>query len=119
MDLQPCPRGKFLALATDANRNIILDVKTGKQIRNLYGHCNDSYATPKVAWSCNGRYLLGNTQTENVVCVWDIASATLVKRIQGHAAPIRDLYSSSLTDCMVTTAYDKKTKIWMPAAPMS
>lgn len=37
MDIQASPDGKYLALATDTSRNIILDIGSGKQVRNLYG----------------------------------------------------------------------------------
>jgi WD40 repeat protein len=106
--------GKYLALATDMNRNIILDWKQQRIVRNLYGHQNDGFSHPKVAWSKNGQYLFGNTQNEGSICVWDIASATIVQRLSGsHAQPIRDLYSSSSTNTLVSTSFDKKTNIWL------
>jgi WD40 repeat protein len=108
--------GKYLALATDTSRNVVLDWATGKQIRNLYGHTNDGYSNPKLAWSQNGEYLLGNTQDAPSICVWDVASSSIIKRLEGHTNPIRDMYSSSLTDTLVTTAYDKKTSIWLATA---
>jgi WD40 repeat protein len=107
------PHGDYLALATDASRNIILEFATGQQLKNLYGHQNDGYSQPKVAWSKNGQYLYGNTQDESTICVWDIASSEIVKRLPGHGQPIRDMHSSSVTDTMATTCFDKKTKIWL------
>ena len=108
-----CKDDKFLALATDMSRNIVLDWATGKQIRNLYGHTNDGFSQPKIAWSQNGQYLLGNTQQDAHVCVWDIASSSIVDTLKGHTQPIRDMYSSSSTNSLVTTSFDKKTKIWL------
>jgi WD40 repeat protein len=108
-----CGHGNYLALATDTSRNIIVDFETGKQIRNLYGHKNDGYSQPKVAWSQNGQYLYGNTQDDCNICVWDIASATIVQRLEGHSNPIRDMYSSPGTETLVTTSFDKKTHIWL------
>lgn len=108
-----CRDNKYLACATDTSRNIILELSTGKQIRNLYGHQNDLYSQPKIAWSANGQYIYGNTQEESCVCVWDIASSQIVERLQGgHAHPIRALYSSPTSDTLVTTSFDKKTKLW-------
>lgn len=111
MDIKPF--GDYLALATDTSRNIIVELSTGKQLRNLYGHQNDGYSQPKVCWSSNGKYLFGNTQDEPVICVWDVASAEIVERLAGHTQPIRDLSSSLTTDTMVSSSFDKKTFVWL------
>jgi WD40 repeat protein len=115
MDMAVSPNGgKFLALATDTSRNIVIDIVTGKQLRNLYGHKNDGYSIPKICWSCNGQYIMGNTQEDGSICVWDVASAEIVKKLDPpHAMPVRDLFSSKLGDTLVTTAFDKQTKLWM------
>lgn len=118
MNLQPW-RDKYLAAATDNSRNFILDVNTGKIVRNLYGHSNDGYSQPKVAWSTSGEYLFGNTQEDSSVVVWDIASGEIVERLKGHTSPVRDIYSSPTSDTVVTTAFDKSTRIWFPPAEMA
>jgi len=112
--LVPSPCGKYIAAATDTSRNIILDAKTCRQVRNLYGHVNDGYSTPKIGWSFNGQYLYGNTQDEACVCVWDISSSSIVNRLVSHDGQIRDLFSSALSDTLVTVSYDKTAKIWLP-----
>jgi WD40 repeat protein len=104
---------KYLALATDTSRNMVLDITTQKQVRNLYGHANDGFSNPKLAFSQNGQYIIGNTQDNGNVCVWDIASSTMVTRLEQHQQPIRDLYSSAMTDTLVTTSFDKKTTLWL------
>ena len=109
--------GNYLALATDTNRNIIVEFETGKQVRNLYGHKNDGFSQPKVAWSKNGQYLYGNSQDESIICVWDVASSSIVKKLENeHTQPIRDLFSSQLTDTLVTTSFDKKTNLWFASS---
>jgi WD40 repeat protein len=117
MDLRPYD-SKYLAAATDANRNVVLDFNTGRIIRNLYGHSNDSYSTPKISWSRNGQYIFGNTQDSGCVCVWDVASSNIVDKLEGHANPVRDLYVGN-SDTLVTTSFDKKTKIWVPNSAMA
>ena len=108
------PKGKYLALATDTSRNIILNVEKGTIVRNLYGHKNDGFSQPKLAWSQNGQYLFGNNQEDSSICVWDIASSSIVQKLEGtHGQPIRDMHSSSLTDTLVTTSFDKKTVVWL------
>lgn len=111
-----CGHGDYLALATDTSRNIVLEFDTGKQVRNLYGHKNDGFSQPKIAWSKNGKYLYGNTQEDSKICVWDIASTEIVKWLEGHTNPIRDMQSSSLTETLVTTSFDKKTHIWLASS---
>lgn len=111
MDISPYEKD-YLALATDSSRNIIMDWRSSNQVRNLYGHKNDSYSQPKLAWSKNGQYLYGNSQHESVVCVWDIASSSIVERLEGHSNTVRDMYSSSSTQTLVTTSFDKKTQFW-------
>lgn len=108
MDMAPYGNN-YLALATDTSRNIVMDWRSGRQIRNLYGHQNDSYSQPKLAWSKNGQYLYGNTQHDSVVCVWDICSSTIVNRLEGHSNTVRDMFSSMSTDMLVTTSFDKMT----------
>ncbi|KAG7366238.1 WD-40 repeat-containing protein [Nitzschia inconspicua] len=108
--------GSYLALATDTSRNIIVDFQTGRQIRNLYGHDNDGFSQPKIAWSKNGQYLYGNSQNDSVICVWDIASSEIVDRLEGHDNTVRDIFSSQSTDTLVTTSFDKKTYIWLVPA---
>ena len=107
------PFGDYLALATDTSRNIIIEFATGKQIRNLYGHQNDGFSQPKISWSQNGKYLYGNTQDASSLVVWDIASASIVDRLEGHGNNVRDLFSSKSSDTVVTTSFDKKTYIWL------
>lgn len=118
MCLVPSPNGKYLAAATDTSRNIIFEKGTSRQVRNLYGHKNDGFSQPKVAWSSNGQYLLGNTQDDCSLCVWDIASGSIVKmlddKVGGHTGQIREIYSSSTSDTIATASFDKTAKIWLP-----
>jgi WD40 repeat protein len=99
----------YIALATDTSRNIVMDWRSGRQVRNLYGHQNDGYSQPKVAWSKNGHYMYGNTQDDSVVCVWDISSSSIVDRLDGHTNTVRDMFSSTSTDALVTCSFDKQT----------
>lgn len=111
----------FLALATDTSCNIILDIRNSgkmKQVRNLYGHVNDQFSQPKIKWSYNNQYMYGNTQNDTSLCIWDIGSSKLINEYKecngGHSNTIRDIYSSPYSDIVVTTSYDKQTKLWFP-----
>ena len=108
---------KYLAAATDASRIIVMDLRTGKQIRNLYGHQNDEYSQPKLAWSSNGAYIYGNSQHESVLYVWDVASSQMVQKLEGHGQPIRTIHSSNSDNLVVTSGFDKDVKFWF--APQS
>lgn len=118
LSMQPSPcGGKYIALATDTSRNIIMEVGTERIVRNLYGHKNDSYSNPKIAWSKNGQYLYGNSQDDNCIFVWDIASTSIIKRLDenygGHGGFVRDICSSSNSDTIVSVSFDKTAKIWL------
>ena len=113
MDLAVSPNGKYLCAATDASRNIILEVGTSNIIRDLYGHKNDGFSQPRIAWSRSGKYIYGNTQEDSSVCVWDIASAKMVNKLKSHQGQLRDIFSSQNTDTIVTSAYDKSVKVWL------
>lgn len=117
LSLVPSPNGEYIAAATDASRNIILKAGTDKIVRNLYGHKNDGFSNPKIAWSSNGQYLYGNSQDENDIYVWDIASSSIVKRLEGnaggHTSFVRDIFSSCTTDTLASISFDKSAKIWL------
>mmetsp|Transcript_8880 Transcript_8880/g.16025 ORF Transcript_8880/g.16025 Transcript_8880/m.16025 type:complete len:451 (+) Transcript_8880:174-1526(+) len=117
LSLLPSPNGEYLAAATDSSRNFIMKTGTDRIVRNLYGHKNDGFSNPKIAWSSNGQYLYGNSQDENCVYVWDIASASIVKRLDksdgGHSGFVRDIYSSRSTDTVASVSFDKAAKIWL------
>ena len=116
MGMESSADNKYLACATDSSRNMVLDWRSQSVVRNLYGHKNDSYSQPKLGWSFSGSYIYGNTQEENAVCVWDIASSQIVDKLEGgHSNIVRDLYSSSNSDTLVTTSFDKTTRFWKPA----
>ena len=118
MCLVPSPNGKYVAAATDTSRNIIFEKGSPRQIRNLYGHKNDGFSVPKIAWSSNGQYLLGNTQDDCSICVWDIASGDIVKKLDdkmgGHTGQVREIFSSPTSDTVATASFDKTAKIWLP-----
>ena len=117
LSLQPSPKGDYVAAATDVSRNIILKANSDRIVRNLYGHTNDGFSNPKIAWSSSGQYIFGNSQNENCVCVWDVASSSLVKRLDegngGHGGFVRDICSSSNTDTVATVSFDKTLKVWL------
>lgn len=113
LSLVPSPDGKYLGAATDTSRNIIFEAKSSKIVRDLYGHKNDGFSTPKIAWSKSSMYLFGNTQDDPCICVWDIAGSTIVKKLEGeHSGQIRDIFSSNDSDTLVTVSYDKTVKFW-------
>ncbi|GAX17404.1 hypothetical protein FisN_5Hh049 [Fistulifera solaris] len=110
MHLQLSPNQQYLAAATDANRNIILDLN-GDIVRNLYGHTADEFSTPKIVWA-NDSYVVGNTQDQAALCVWDVASSQLVERLTiPHTQPIRALCSSG-KNFVVTISFDKQACFW-------
>jgi WD40 repeat protein len=115
MDLSLSPNGKYLCAATDASRNIIIEVGTDNIIRDLYGHKNDPFSQPRIAWSSNGQYIFGNSQEDNSICVWDVASTKIIQRLQHHSSQVRDIFGSKESDTLVTASYDKTCTVWLNA----
>jgi len=113
MQLSLSPNGKYLCAATDTSRNIIIEVGTSNIVRDLYGHKNDGFSQPRIAWSSSGQYIFGNTQENSDICVWDIASTKMVNRLNGHTGQLRDIFSSEKGDTVVTASYDKTVKVWL------
>lgn len=117
LDMQVSPCRKFLALATDNHRHMVLDLATKRQVRNLYGHAADHFGTPVLAWSCNGQYLYCNDQHASALIVYDIAASRIVQSIsRPHARPIKALWSSRRTNTLVTTSFDRDTVVWFAPA---
>lgn len=115
MQLSLSPNGKYLCAATDTSRNIIIEIESDNILRDLYGHKNDSFSNPKVAWSSSGQYIFGNTQEDSSICVWDVASSKIVKKLSHHSGQIRDIFSSKTSDTLATASYDKSCTIWLNA----
>jgi len=127
MHLCASPDERYICAATDSSRNIILEIinpqggkaGSGTIIRDLYGHKNDGYSQPKVAWSKNGQYIFGTTQEDCSICVWDVASASIRKKLggagetNGHEKQIRDIFSSKISDTLVSASFDKSVIVWL------
>lgn len=106
---------KYLACATDANRHIIIDMENETTVRNLYGHQADGYSTPKLSWSSSGQYIYCNTQHSSNLIIYEVASGKIIEEIsKSHTRPIKDLYSASSSDMLLTTSFDRQTCIWFP-----
>jgi WD40 repeat protein len=113
LQLALSPDGKYICAATDASRNIIIEVGSSNIIRDLYGHKNDGFSNPRVAWSQNGQYIFGNTQEDCSLVVWDVASSKIVQLLKGHNGQLRDIYSSKNSDIVVTASFDKTCRVWL------
>jgi WD40 repeat protein len=113
LQLALSPDGKYICAATDASRNIVMEVGSSNIVRDLYGHKNDSFSNPRVAWSQNGQYIFGNTQEDCSLLVWDVASSKIVKALKGHDGQLRDIYSSKSSDIVVTASFDKSCRVWL------
>lgn len=59
------------------------------------------------------KYLYGNSQEENCICVWDIASSSIVKKLDGHTGLVRDIYSSGNSDTVTSVSFDRSAKVWL------
>lgn len=118
--------GKLLAAATDGAVHFVYRTGTSDVVARLCGHsvpADMSSHTPRVAWSPDERFLVGNGGQANELLVWSVLSESIVAKLSGHTAMIRDvavfpLPSGADTESwfgVVTASYDKTLGVWGPA----
>jgi hypothetical protein len=134
MDLRRSPAGpgarsgRFLLVATDKGRVLLLRGGTTEVLRTFVGHTAGDLSHPRVAWSPCGRYALSNTEESGTVYVWSVATARVVRRIGNedascrashcHRSAVRSLDVAAAADgtiLLATCAFDKRAKVWVQA----
>lgn len=105
--------GKWLAVATDKHRVIMLQAGTNNQVNNFYGATNDQYSNPRVCWSHNNTFIYATSQDRSITC-WDVKSAKVVKVIKNaHDKLVRDLKYHPKEEMLMTCSYDRTVKLWI------
>eukprot|EP00457_Paulinella_chromatophora_P007929 gb/GEZN01007955.1/.p1 GENE.gb/GEZN01007955.1/~~gb/GEZN01007955.1/.p1 ORF type:complete len:430 (-),score=69.70 gb/GEZN01007955.1/:194-1462(-) len=110
------PKEDFLLVSTDNHRIIMLDAKSGHQVRNFYGAKNDEYSNPAIAWSKDGRYIYSSSQ-DNLIYCWDAASEKVVATLKGHDRQVRDLDFDPSSQSLISCGFDRSVKIWTGPTP--
>jgi eukaryotic-like serine/threonine-protein kinase len=94
-------------LAVDPYGSVILcDTRTGKRLHEFTGLDGAAFA-----FSPDGK-LLVTSLSQGVCGVWDVATFTLIRRLEGHGHVISSLAFSPDGTRLLTAGLDRTTKVW-------
>ncbi len=115
------PDGRWLAAAGDDRVVFVYDTGTWEVHRSLVGHKGSVQC---LDWSNDGTRLASgsgrdkvvpNGIGENVTYIWDVESATVLMRLEGHTDGVLGV-AWSPDDARIATASDDRTaRVWDPA----
>jgi len=118
MYLTPSPNHKYILCCTDnkSGRTILFRNRSNAQPRIFYGAEIDEFTNPRCCFHSNGQYVF-ITSNDFSVCVFEIPTAKLVKKLYGHKAIVRDIsfiepseeYENGL---LISCSYDKTIRVW-------
>lgn len=107
------PDGKFILIGTDKNMHIMYQTGTNKRVRTFAGHNSGQYGKPRVAFSNDGKYIYSNSEGENCIYVYSVASEKVEYTLNGHSNIVRDVCSNLIDKSLLSCSYDKSVKYWI------
>eukprot|EP00056_Hartaetosiga_gracilis_P020193 m.18069 g.18069 ORF g.18069 m.18069 type:complete len:484 (-) comp8241_c0_seq1:48-1499(-) len=110
-DIRVSPSGKYLLVATDKDRVLLISRAAKCLVKVFYGATNDEYSNPRCCWDKDGVFVFSTSQTNEVV-VWEAKTQRVVAKLQGHTASIRDMQYSAKHNVLITASFDKTIRIW-------
>eukprot|EP00055_Hartaetosiga_balthica_P000349 m.136296 g.136296 ORF g.136296 m.136296 type:complete len:447 (-) comp10588_c0_seq1:852-2192(-) len=116
-DLSVSHNGKYLLVATDKDRVLLISRAARCLVKVFYGASNDEYSNPRCCWDSTGNYVFATSQTNEVI-VWEARTQRMVTKLEGHTAAIRDMHFSNKNNVLVTASFDKTIKVWGPDVEM-
>ncbi|RIA93265.1 WD40-repeat-containing domain protein [Glomus cerebriforme] len=118
MDISPSPHnhGKYLLVSTDDEngRIILFRTHSSQQIYNFYDLemiPDRKLTNPRHCWHPNGKYFF-TFGVDSFIRVYDVATKTIVHKLQGHKDIVRDLWFDQDRDLLISCGFDKTVKIW-------
>eukprot|EP00049_Salpingoeca_infusionum_P003399 m.66179 g.66179 ORF g.66179 m.66179 type:complete len:448 (-) comp12107_c0_seq1:218-1561(-) len=111
MDVALSPSGRFLLVATDKHRVLLVSRRARTLLAVLYGTTNDEYSNPRCCWDSSERYAYATSQSKEII-VWDTTTQQVVSRLSGHTGVIRDMAYSAALNTLVSCGFDKSVRLW-------
>ncbi|MBN1524040.1 MAG: WD40 repeat domain-containing protein [Spirochaetales bacterium] len=84
------------------------DVKSGKEIRSLYGN---TASVTTVAFSPNSQYATSGS-IDGRINIWQLTSGTLLHSFSGHDSLVNAVKFSADNKYLISASYDKTIKLW-------
>jgi len=118
MHLVPSPDHKYILCCTDnqSGRTILFRNRSNAQPRIFYGAQIDEFTNPRCCFHSNGQYVF-ITSNDFSVCVFEVPTTKLVKKLYGHKAIVRDIAFIEPTEeyengLLISCSYDKTIRVW-------
>jgi len=111
MDISVSPDEEFILVTTDRDRSILYKLGNSTPVRNFWGATNDTYSHPRGCFHPSGKYVYSTSQDNRVYC-WEVSNQTIVTKLEGHKATVRDLKPHPTKNMLATSSFDKTVKLW-------
>lgn len=108
------PDSKFIVMPDDRNTASIIDCDSGKVVRTLYGHVQNSNHTGVVfsaAYSADGSRIVTGSG-DNTARVWDSETGRAIATLTGHSDYVTSATFSPDGRRIVTHSSDKTARVW-------
>ncbi|CAG8642777.1 6730_t:CDS:2 [Ambispora leptoticha] len=116
MDISPSPHnnGKYLLVSTDdeSGRLILFLTNSDVQIRNFYGAQVNKFSTPRHCWHPSGKYFYVTDDAKGDICIFDVATAKIIARLEGHTSIVKSLWFDVERDLLISCGFDKTIRVW-------
>lgn len=112
LQLSLSPDKKLLAVATDKSLHFVYLVGSNTRVATLAGHACSDYGRPRCAWDPSSKYVYSNSEDDNLLHVYSIASGRIVASLRGHAGLVKDISCCGVTGVVASVSYDKSLILW-------
>ncbi|KAJ3170980.1 cleavage stimulation factor, 3' pre-RNA, subunit 1 [Geranomyces variabilis] len=103
--------GRFVLSCGLDSTGRLWDLHTGAVVQDFVGAVQqDTYTTN--TFNHNEELVLGTSQADNAIVVWDSKTGTVLKKIPAHLAPVRCIVASPIENAFVTCSDDYRAKFW-------